>query len=88
MRRTIKKLFGSSVFLIICSISCLYFGSQRAAAAAAPTQAANALAQQFGADPGDGLMLAGGFLMLVALAFASAGVMLWMRERQDGGRDG
>ena len=81
MRGTIKRLFGSSVFLILCSTACLYLGSQKAAASPS-AQAANPLAQQFGGDPGDGWMLAGGFLMLVALAFASAAAMLWTRERE------
>lgn len=81
MRGTIKRLFGSSVFLIICSTACLYFGSQKAASAPPPT-AVNLLAQQFGGDPGDGWMLAGSFLTLVALAFASAAAMLWFRERE------
>ena len=82
MYRTIKRLFVASAFLTLCSITNLYVGS-RVAAAAAPARAANPLAAQFGADPGDGWMLAGGFLMLVAMAFASAGFMLWMRERQN-----
>ena len=81
MRGTIRRLFGSSVFLLLCSTACLYLGSQKAAATP-PAAAANALAQQFGADPGDGFVLAGGFLALVALAFASAAVMLWFRERE------
>ena len=81
MRGTIKRLLGSSVFLVLCSAACLYAGSQRAASAA-PTTAANELARQFGGDPGDGFMLAGGMLMLVALAFASAAAMLWFRERE------
>lgn len=81
MRGTIRRLFGSSVFLALCSAACLYFGSQRAASAP-HSQAVNELARQFGGDPGDGFMLAGGMLMLVALAFASAGAMLWFRERE------
>jgi hypothetical protein len=80
MYRTIKRLFAGSAFLTLCSIASLYAGS-RVAAAAAPAQHLNPIAAQFGGDPGDGWMLAGGFLMLVALAFASAGIMLWMRER-------
>jgi hypothetical protein len=80
MYRTIKRLFAASAFLTLCSIASLYAGS-RAAEAAGPSLAANPLAAQFGGDPGDGWMLAGGLLMLVALAFASAGVMLWARER-------
>jgi hypothetical protein len=83
MYRTIKRLFAASAFVTLCSITSLYVGS-RAAAAVAPAQAANPLAAQFGGDPGDGWMLAGGFLMLVALALASAAFMLWMREREGG----
>ena len=79
MFRTIKRLFAASAFLTLCSITSLYIGSR---VGAAPSQATNPLAAQFGGDPGDGWMLAGGFLMLVAVAFASAGLMLWTRERQ------
>ena len=81
MRGTIKRLFGSSVFLALCSAACLYFGSQKAASAP-PSTSTNVLAQQFGGDPGDGWMLAGGLLTVVALAFASAATMLWFRERE------
>jgi len=81
MRGTIKRLLGSSVFLALCSAACLYVGSQRAASAP-PATAANELARQLSGDPGDGFMLAGGMLMLVALAFASAAAMLWFRERE------
>ena len=80
MYRTIKRLFAGSALLTLCSITSLYVGSSLAAAIP-PAQAANPLAAQFGGDPGDGWMLAGGFLMLVALASASAAFMLWMRER-------
>ena len=81
MRGTIRRLLGSSVFLVLCSAASLYIGSQRAANEP-PATAANELARQFGGDPGDGFMLAGGMLMLVALAFASAAAMLWFRERE------
>ncbi len=81
MYRMIKRLFAASAFLTLCSITSLYVGS-RAAAAVPSAQVANPLAAQFGGDPGDGWMLAGGFLMLVAVAFASAALMLWMRERE------
>jgi len=84
MYRTIKRLFAASAFLTLCSITSLYFGSRVSAAAVPAAQAANPLAAQFGGDPGDGWMLAGGFLMLVALAVASAALMLWMREREGG----
>jgi hypothetical protein len=82
MYRTIKRLLASAAFLTICSATSLYHGSRMAEAA--PPAAANPLAQQFGTDPGDGWMLAGGFLMLVAMAFASAAVMLWTREHEGG----
>ena len=82
MLRTIKRLFAASAFLTLCSVTSFYLGSL--AADAAPPAASNPLAQQFGADPGDGWMLAGGFLMLLAVAFASAALMLWMREREGG----
>ena len=80
MRGTIRKLLGASVFLLLCSLSSLYVGSVKAASA--PPAPADLLARQFGTDPGDGWLLAGGFLMLLALAFAFAGAMLWMQERQ------
>jgi hypothetical protein len=80
MRETIKRLFGASVFLLICSLSSLYVGSVEAAAA--PPAPADLLSQQFGTDPGDGWLLAGGFLLLLALAFAFAGAMLWAQERE------
>jgi hypothetical protein len=81
MYRTIKRLFAASAFLTLCSIASLYVGSRAAAATAPAAQAANPLAAQFAGDPGDGWMLAGVFLMLVALALASAALMLWTRER-------
>ncbi|HEX8352228.1 MAG TPA: hypothetical protein VF611_05000 [Pyrinomonadaceae bacterium] len=81
MYRTIKSLFAASAFLTLCSIASLYAGS-RAAASSAPVQAHNPIAAQLGGDPGDGWVLAGGFLMVVALALASAAAMLWMRERE------
>ena len=81
MYRTIKRLFAASALLTLCSIASLYVGS-RVAEASAPVQAANPLAAQFGGDPGDGWMLAGGFLMLLSIALASAALMLWTRERQ------
>lgn len=83
MYRTIKRLFAASAFLTLCSIASLYAGS-RAAAAAAPSQALNPLAAQFGGDPGDGWMLAAALLMVVALALCSAAAMLWFREREGG----
>ena len=52
MLGTIKRLFGASVFLLLCSLSSLYVGSVKAAAA--PPAPADILSQQFGADPGDG----------------------------------
>ncbi|HEX8557403.1 MAG TPA: hypothetical protein VF668_04845 [Pyrinomonadaceae bacterium] len=82
MYRTIKRLFAASAFLTLCSIASLYAGSQ-AAAGAPPPSAANPLAQ-IGGDPGDGWMLAGGLLMVVAMALCVAAAMLWFREKQGG----
>ncbi|MET0622641.1 MAG: hypothetical protein ABW250_06665 [Pyrinomonadaceae bacterium] len=83
MYGTIKKLFVASAFLTLCSITSLYVGS-RVAASSAPAQITNPLAAQFGGDPGDGWMLTGGLLMVVALAMCAAAAMLWFRERQGG----
>ena len=80
MRGTIRNILITSVLLLLCSLSSLYVGSQKAAAA--PPAPADVLAQQFGTDPGDGWLLAGGFLLLLALAFAFAGAMLWVQERE------
>jgi hypothetical protein len=80
MYRTIRRLFAAAAFLTLCSITSLYAGSL--AAAGAPAHSDNPLAAQLGGDPGDGWMLAGGFLLVVAVAFASAGAMLWFRERE------
>jgi hypothetical protein len=81
MSSTIKRLCAASAFLTLCSISSLYLGSL--AASSAPQQTANPLAR-LGADPGDGWLLAGSFLMILALAIASAALMLWMRGREGG----
>jgi hypothetical protein len=80
LRSTIRNIFAASVLLLLGSLASLYVGSQKAAAA--PPAPADILAQQFGADPGDGWLLAGGFLLLLALAFAFAGAMLWAQERE------
>lgn len=84
MRGTIRKLFGASAVFTLLAVAVSYFGSR---VATTTTQATpeNTLARQFAADPGDGLMLLGGFLMLFALAVAFAGAMLWMQERKSGG---
>ena len=82
MYRTIRRLFAAAAFLTLCSITSLYAGSRMAAGATAHSD--NPLAAQLGGDPGDGWMLAGGFLLVVAAAVASAGAMLWFRERQGG----
>lgn len=81
MRGTINKLFAAASLLVAFSVTCLYVGDRRAATAP-PTLHDNPLTQQFGGDPGDGWMLLGGFLLIVALAIASAGGMLWAREKQ------
>lgn len=78
MRGTIGKLFAAAVLLVAFSVTCLYVGNRHAAART--PQPENPLAQQFASDPGDGWVLLGGFLMIVALAIASAGGMLWARE--------
>ena len=83
MYGTIKKLFVASAFLTLCSATSLYVGS-RVAASPAPSQVANPLAAQFGGDPGDGWMLTGALLMVVALALCGAAAMLWFREKQGG----
>ena len=80
MRGTIGKLFTAAGLLVAFSVTCLYVGNQHSAAPA--PQPENSLAQQFASDPGDGWLLAGGFLMIVALAIASAGGMLWAQERR------
>jgi len=86
MRGTIRKLFGASLAFAIVALTVSYFGYRQSQAH--PRQsgtAANELAQQFAGNPGDGWMLAGGFLMLVALAVAFAAAMLWAQERKSGG---
>ena len=80
MRGTITKLFAGAVLLVALSATCLYVGSRKAVAYVPPPD--NPFAEQFAAEPGDGWMLAGGFLMIVALAIASAGGMIWAREKQ------
>ena len=80
MSGTIRKLFGVSGVFLLLAISASYFGYRQGAAnGPAP---ANTLARQFAADPGDGLVMAGGLLMVIAMALACAGLMLWMRERK------
>ena len=80
MRGTIRRLFGASVFLLLCSLASLYVGSVEAAAA--PPAPADILTRQLGTDPGDGWLLGGGFLLLLALAFAFAAAMLWAQETE------
>lgn len=80
MRGTTGKLLAAAVLLVAFSITCLYVGNQHSAAAT--PQPENPLAQTFATDPGEGWMLAGGFLMIVALAIAGAGGMLWAQERK------
>ena len=82
MSATIRKLFGASGLFILLALSASYFGYRQSAAGTPSVD--GALARQFAAEPGDGWMLAGGFLMLVALAVAFAGVMLWVQERRQG----
>ena len=82
MRESIRKLFGASLVFVLLALSTSYFGYRQGAAHRPAAE--SALARQFAADPGDGWMLAGGFLMLIALAIACAGAMLWVQERKSG----
>ena len=84
MDGTIRKLFGAAVVLALLSAGSWYAGSRVAADAPPPAQQINALGSQFAADPGDGWMLFGGFLLIVAVAFACAAAMLWAQEAKDG----
>ena len=77
---TIRKIFGAAVLLVLFSAASWYVGHQ--ATATATTQPQNPLGQQFATNPGDGWMLFGGFLMIVAVAVACAGAMLWTQERK------
>jgi hypothetical protein len=76
---TIRKLFGAASLLVLFSAVCWYVGRQ--ITQSAPPQTGNVLSQQFAASPGDGWMLFGGFLMIIAVAVACAGAMLWTQER-------
>ncbi len=82
MDGTVRKLFGAAVLLALFSAGSWYAGSQTATGAAPPSPQ-NALSRQFAADPGDGWMLFGGFLLIVAVAVACAGAMLWAQEARD-----
>ena len=84
MRGTTGKLLAASALLASLVLASCYIGSRYAVATQVPAPA-NALGAQFAADPGDGWMLFGGFLMLVALSLALAGAMLWGRERKQTG---
>jgi len=79
---TVRKLFGAALLLALFSAASWYAGSQLAPGAA-PAQPQDALSRQFAADPGDGWMLFGGFLLIVAVAVACAGAMLWAQEAKD-----
>ena len=80
MRGPINRLFAAALSLAVLSLASFYFGAQRAAGVVTVTDP-NDLSKLAAAQPGDGLMLFGGFLLVVALALASAGLMLWRRER-------
>lgn len=82
MRGAIRKLFGASCLFILLALSASYFGHRQGVAHQPTTE--NALARQFAGDPGDGLVLLGGFLMLIAVAVAVAAAMLWIEERRGG----
>jgi hypothetical protein len=81
MMGTLRKLFGAACVFALGSVASFYFGS-RLSAAAPPPPPADALGRHFSGDPGDGWMLFGLFLLVVALAVAGAGAMLWRQERQ------
>jgi hypothetical protein len=85
MHATIKKLFGLSVSLVCLAAASFLLGTRAASEADLAAQAANPFAGQFAAEPGDGWMLFGGFLMLVAVGLTAAGVMLWTQERRGQG---
>lgn len=86
MRATIRKLFAVSLAFALLALAASYFGYQQSLAnPRTPVSAANDLARQFTGSPGDGWMLAGGFLMLIALAVVGAAAMLWAQERKSGG---
>lgn len=84
MDGTVRRLFGAAVLLALISAGSWYAGSHVAADAPPPQPQLNALGSQFAADPGDGWMLFGGFLLVIAVAVASAGAMLWAQEAKDG----
>ena len=81
MTGTLRKLFGAAGVFAVGAVASFYFGA-RLAAEAPPPLPANALAHQFSGDPGDGWMLFGLFLLVVAVAVAGAGAMLWRQEKQ------
>lgn len=84
MSGTVRKLFGVSISLVVFAMVSFYVGAIEAGKAAGSAQPADSLARNFSADPGDGWMMLGGFLLLVALALIFAGLMLRTRERSDG----
>jgi hypothetical protein len=83
MRGTIKKLVGVSVSLVCFAAVSFYLGGRAAGEVTSTAQAANPFAGQFAGEPGDGWMLFGGFLLLVAFALTAAGLMLWTQERRE-----
>jgi len=84
MDGTIRKLFGAAGTMSVFAAASWYAGS-RVAADAPPAPQLNELGRQFASDPGDGWMLLGGFLLIIAVAVACAGAMLWAQEAKDGG---
>jgi hypothetical protein len=82
MDGTVRRLFGAAVTLALFSAASWYAGSRMATPGPAPSPE-NALGRQFATDPGDGWMLFGGFLLIVAVAVACAGAMLWAHEAKD-----
>ncbi|HZI17114.1 MAG TPA: hypothetical protein VEY09_00835 [Pyrinomonadaceae bacterium] len=80
MRGTINKLVGVSISLACLAAGSFYLGGRAAREAAPGPQPANPFAGQFTGEPGDGWVLFGGFLLLVAVALIAAGLMLRTQE--------
>ena len=81
MKGTLRKLFGAALFFALGSLASFYNGSRQAVLAPSALPE-DLLKRQFSGDPGDGWLLFGGLLLLVALAVAGAGVMLWTQEQK------
>jgi hypothetical protein len=78
MTETIRKLAATSIFFAFGSTTCFFIGSRYET----PVRASdNPLADQFFGDPGDGWMLMGLLLIIITVAIATAGLMLWNQEK-------